>query len=107
MQAVLKNNFAPAAERAAAARALELPPLPFAWAELWGDFLLLDRRRPPAMSGIAAIPIAEIEGLGRALRGGYAHHEIEALLTLDTIRLQVAAESIDTSLRALTAEEGN
>ena len=104
MQAVLNNAFAPPGQRAAAMRALTVPDLPFAWAPLFADFLRLDGRRPPSMGGASAIPIAEIEALGRVLHGGYVPHEVETLLDLDAIRLRVAVEPIDDAVRALTSE---
>lgn len=101
MSAVVANHFAPPAQRAQAQAALAIAPLPFAWAQLFDDFIVLDQRRPRAMAGIAALPIGEIVAYGAALRGGYATHEIEALIGLDNIRLRVARETPEQSLAAL------
>jgi hypothetical protein len=98
----VKNTFAPATDRAAAAAALDVQPLPFAWGQLWGDFLVLDARRPPAMAGISPIPVSEITAYGHALRGGYVPHEIETLIALDAIRLRVARTDDPAAVLGLT-----
>lgn len=84
----MSNGFAPQNDREAAARALNLSPLPFAFSQLFGDFLTLDGRRSPGMSGLSAIPINEMTALGSALYGGYAAHEVETLIHLDNLRLR-------------------
>lgn len=101
MSAVAANHFAPPAQRAQAQAALAITPPPFAWAPLFEDFIVLDQRRPQAMAGIAALPIGEIVAYGAALHGGYAPHEVDALIGLDNIRLRVARETPEQSLAAL------
>lgn len=106
---MLNNGFAPAADKRAAARALDVAPCPFAFAQLLGDFLTLDGRRPPAMNGLTAIPINEMTGLGHALYGpeGYAAHEIETLLHLDSLRLRCANDKhfVEKFFERLNADE--
>lgn len=87
---MLRNNFASPSDRASAAAALDVPPLPFAFADVWADFCVLDERRVPAMSGASPLMISDILGYGQAMHGGYARQDIETLLGLDSIRLRVA-----------------
>lgn len=89
----MQNGFASAADKSTASRALALPPVPYAFSELFRDFLTLDGRRPSGMGGISAVPIVEMVGLGAALYGGYQAHEIETLLVLDSLRLRCSSDT--------------
>ena len=102
----MKNGFASASDRAAAEAALNVPAIPFAFAQLFTDFLTLDARRPPAMSGLSPIPISEMSGYGAAIYGGYAAHEIETLIQLDSLRMRCASDEhfVETFFEQLTAE---
>ena len=87
---MLRNNFASASDRETAAAALNVPPLPFAFADVWADFCVLDNRRTPGMSGASPLMISDILGYGQVMHGGYARQDVETLLGLDSIRLRVA-----------------
>ena len=102
----MSNGFAPRNDREAAARALNLSPLPFAFSQLFGDFLTLDGRRSPGMSGITPISIVEIAALGSALYGGYESHEIETLIHLDNLRVRCSNDEqfTDKFFADLTSE---
>lgn len=90
----MNNGFASANDRSIASRALAVPMVPFAFGQLLRDFLTLDARRPPGMNGLCAIPVTEMTGYGNAVykNVGYAAHEIETLIQLDSLRMRCAGD---------------
>ena len=83
-----------------------MPAIPFAFAQTFTDFLTLDARRAPGMSGLSPIPISEMSSYGKALYGGYPAHEIETLIQIDSLRMRCASDEhfVEHFFETLTAE---